>query len=70
MRHLGNAVGHEPDHPEVLDSRGTLNLLDLTKKFDPRHYLPDAHDGLVIPGCAGVELLRDTKPEALAGIGG
>jgi hypothetical protein len=44
MRHLGNAVGHEPDHPEVLDTRGTLNLLSLAKKFDPAGYLAPVSD--------------------------
>ena len=44
MRHLGNAVGHEPDHPEVLDTRGTLNLLSLAKKFDPTGYLSPVSD--------------------------
>lgn len=29
MRHLGNAVGHEREHPEVLDTRGSLNLISL-----------------------------------------
>lgn len=44
MRHLGNAVGHEPDHPEVLDTRGTLNLTSLAKKFDPAGYLSATSD--------------------------
>jgi hypothetical protein len=44
MRHLGNAVGHEPDHPELLDTRGTLNLTSLAKKFDPSGYLSSASD--------------------------
>lgn len=44
MRHLGNAVGHEPDHPEVLDIRGTLNLTSLAKKFNPSGYLSATSD--------------------------
>ena len=44
MHHLGNAVGHERDHPEVLDTRGTLNLTNLTKKFDTTGYLAGASD--------------------------
>ena len=44
MRHLGNAVGHERDHPEVLDTRGTLNLTSLAKKFDPTGYLSLSSD--------------------------
>ncbi len=44
MRHLGNAVGHEPDHPELLDSRGALNLTSLAKKFDPAGYLSAVSD--------------------------
>jgi len=39
MHHLGNAVGHEPDHPEVLDTSHSLNLTSLGKKFDPKDYL-------------------------------
>jgi hypothetical protein len=44
MRHLGNAVGHERDHPEILDTRGTLNLTSLSKKFDPAGYLSGNSD--------------------------
>jgi hypothetical protein len=44
MRHLGNAVGHERDHPEILDTRGTLNLTSLAKKFDPSGYLSATSD--------------------------
>jgi hypothetical protein len=44
MHHLGNAVGHEPDHPEVLDTRGALNLTSLVKKFDPAGYLKPTSD--------------------------
>jgi hypothetical protein len=44
MRHLGNAVGHEHDHPEILDTRGTLNLTSLAKKFDPAGYLSQSSD--------------------------
>ncbi len=44
MRHLGNAVGHEPDHPEVLDTRKSLNLTSLATKFDPKDYLSGNSD--------------------------
>jgi hypothetical protein len=44
MRHLGNAVGHERDHPEVLDTRGTLNLTSLAKRFEPAGYLSQVSD--------------------------
>jgi len=44
MRHLGNAVGHERDHPEVLDTRDTLNLTSLAKRFDPAGYLSATSD--------------------------
>lgn len=45
MRHLGNAVGHEPDHPELLDvGRTTLNLTSLAKRFDPAGYLSQVSD--------------------------
>lgn len=44
MRHLGNAVGHEREHPEVLDSRGALNLISLARKFDPAGYLSQTSD--------------------------
>jgi hypothetical protein len=44
MRHLGNAIGHEPDHPEVLDTRHSLNLTTLVKQFDPKNYLSTNSD--------------------------
>jgi hypothetical protein len=44
MRHLGNAVGHDSAHPEVLDLRDTLNLTSLAKKFDARGYLSGLSD--------------------------
>lgn len=44
MHHLGNAVGHERDHPEILDTRGTLNVTSLAKKFDPSGYLSQSSD--------------------------
>ncbi len=44
-RHLGNAVGHEPDHPEVLDiGRNTLNLTGVARRFDPAGYLSPVSD--------------------------
>ena len=44
MRHIGNAVGHDSAHPEVLDLRDTKNLTSLAKKFDPRGYLSGQSD--------------------------
>jgi hypothetical protein len=44
MRHRGNAVGHDRQHPEVLDTRGTQNLVDLSKRFDPSDYLEHSSD--------------------------
>ena len=44
MRHIGNAVGHDPAHPEVLDLHDTQNLTSLAKKFDSRGYLSGVSD--------------------------
>jgi hypothetical protein len=44
MRHLGNAVGHDSAHPELLDMRDTQNLTSLSKKFDASGYLSPASD--------------------------
>src|SRR6516165_6949461 len=44
MRHLGNAVGHERDHPEILDTHGTLNVTSLTNKCNPAGYLSQLSD--------------------------
>jgi len=44
MRHIGNAVGHDPAHPELLDMRGTQNLTTLAKKFDASGYLSGLSD--------------------------
>ncbi len=44
MRHIGNAVGHDPAHPELLDLRGSQNLTSLAKKFDPQGYLSGLSD--------------------------
>ncbi len=44
MRHIGNAVGHDPAHPELLDMRDTQNLTSLAKKFDARGYLSGFSD--------------------------
>ncbi len=44
MRHIGNAVGHDPAHPELLDMRGTQNLTSLAKKFDSHGYLSGVSD--------------------------
>ncbi len=42
--HLGNAVGHDPQQPQVLDMHGTQNLLSLEKKFDTSKYLTPTSD--------------------------
>ena len=44
MRHIGNAVGHDSAHPELLDLRDTQNLTSLAKKFDPAGYLSGFSD--------------------------
>ena len=44
MRHIGNAVGHDSAHPEVLDLRDSQNLTSLAKRFDPRGYLSGLSD--------------------------
>ena len=44
MRHIGNAVGHDSAHPEVLDLRDTQNLTSLAKKFDASGYLSGLSD--------------------------
>ena len=44
MRHIGNAVGHDPAHPQVLDLRDSQNLISLAKRFDPRGYLSAQSD--------------------------
>jgi len=44
MRHRGNAVGHDRQHPDVLDTAGTQNLTSLAKKFDSSNYLSNVSD--------------------------
>ena len=44
MRHIGNAVGHDSAHPEVLDLHDTQNLTSLAKKFDAHGYLSGLSD--------------------------
>ena len=44
MRHIGNAVGHDSAHPEVLDLHDTQNLTSLAKKFDSHGYLSAQSD--------------------------
>ena len=44
MRHIGNAVGHDSAHPELLDLHDSQNLTSLAKKFDPRGYLSGVSD--------------------------
>jgi len=44
MRHLGNAVGHDSAHPELLDMRDSQNLTSLSKKFDAAGYLSPVSD--------------------------
>ncbi len=43
-RHRGNAIGHDRQHPDVLETRGTQNLIDLSKKFDAPGYLQPTSD--------------------------
>ena len=44
MVHMGNAVARDPRAPDVLDSRGALNLMSLKGKFDPAGYAADTSD--------------------------
>jgi hypothetical protein len=44
MRHNGNAVGHDPAHPELLDMRNTQNLTSLARRFDQSAYLSGLSD--------------------------
>jgi hypothetical protein len=44
MRHIGNAVGHDPAHPQLLDMHDTQNLTSLAKKFDDHGYLSGLSD--------------------------
>jgi hypothetical protein len=44
QRHRGNAVGHDRQHPDVLDTAGTQNLISLAKKFEPTSYLSAVSD--------------------------
>lgn len=44
MRHRGNAVGHDREHPDVLDTAGTQNLTSLARKFDGSNYLSTVSD--------------------------
>ena len=44
MRHNGNAVGHDSQHPELLDRRDTQNLTTLAKRFNQSGYLSGLSD--------------------------
>jgi hypothetical protein len=44
MTHMGNAVGHDPARPQLLDTQGTQNLTSLEKKFDTSRYLAATSD--------------------------
>jgi len=44
MRHLGNAVGHDSAHPQLLDMRDSQDLTSLAKKFDASGYLSPLSD--------------------------
>jgi len=44
MRHRGNALGHDRQHPDVLETRDTQNLTDLSKKFDQTNYYQTSSD--------------------------
>ncbi|MBV8905330.1 MAG: hypothetical protein JOZ22_17010 [Acidobacteriia bacterium] len=42
--HMGNAVGHNPAQPQLLDMQGTQNLLSLERKFDTSRYMAVTSD--------------------------
>ena len=42
--HIGNAVGHNSAHPQLLDTQGTQNLTSLERKFDTSRYLAPTSD--------------------------
>ena len=44
QHHMGNAVGHDRAHPEMLDTQGTQNLTSLAGKFDTSKYLAPVSD--------------------------
>lgn len=44
QHHLGNAVGHDHAHPQLLDTYGTQNLTSLANKFDTSKYLAPTSD--------------------------
>jgi len=44
MTHMGNAVGHDPARPQLLDTQGTQNLTSLEKRFDTSKYLASTSD--------------------------
>jgi hypothetical protein len=44
MRHRGNAVARDPKAPDVLESQGTQNVTDLSRKFEPAGYLSQVSD--------------------------
>jgi hypothetical protein len=41
---LGNAVGHDSSHPQLLDMRDSQDLTSLSKKFDASGYLSAVSD--------------------------
>jgi len=42
--HIGNAVGHNSAHPQMLDTQRTQNLTSLERKFDTSRYLAPTSD--------------------------
>ena len=42
--HIGNAVGHNPAQPQLLDTEGTQNLTTLERKVDTSRYLEPTSD--------------------------
>lgn len=44
MTHMGNAVGHDPARPQVLDTQNTQNVTSLEKRFDTSKYLAPTSD--------------------------
>ena len=44
MHHMGNAVAHDRNQPQLLETQGTQNLTSLARKFDTSKYLAPTSD--------------------------
>jgi len=44
QNHHGNAVARDRQHPDLLESRDTQNITDLSKRFDTKQYLSPNSD--------------------------